>query len=256
MTIFDAIILGVVEGITEYLPVSSTAHLVLTAQLLGLKQDAFLTAYEIIVQIAPIFSVMIIYKERLIQSIDLWYKLIFAFIPTGIVGLFFHKQIEAMFSTNSTVALMILTGVVFLVIEYFYREKEHHVEDLDDVTYKQAFFIGLTQILSLIPGISRSGTTILGGMLIGLKRNASMSFSFLLAIPTMGAASGYMMLQEYEIIMQGQVELLLVGFIISFIVGYIAVKSFLAIVARYNFTPFGIYLVVAGLLFGLFGIEM
>lgn len=256
MTIFDAIILGVVEGITEYLPVSSTAHLVLTAQLLGLKQDAFMRAYEIIVQIAPIFSVMLIYKERLVQSLSLWYKLIVAFIPTGVVGFLFHKQIEAMFSTNSTVALMILTGIVFLLIEYFYQEKAHHVQDLDAVSYKQAFGIGLFQIFSLIPGISRSGTTILGAMLIGLKREAAMSFSFLLAIPTMGAASGYMMLKEYEVIMSGQVELLFVGFIISFIVGYIAVKSFLVIVARYNFTPFGIYLVVVGLLFGLFGIEM
>ncbi len=256
MTIFDAIILGIVEGITEYLPVSSTAHLILTAQLLGLKQDSFLKAYEIIVQIAPIFSVMLIYKERLVQSIDLWYKLIFSFIPTGIVGLFFHKQIEAMFSTNSTLVLMFFTGIIFLMIEYFYKEKEHHIKELDNVSYKQAFYIGIFQIFSLIPGVSRSGVTILGAMLIGLKREVSMSFSFLLAIPTMGAASGYMMLKEYEIIMQGNFELLLVGFIISFIIGYIAVKSFLAIVARYNFTPFGIYLVVMSLLFGLFGINI
>jgi len=256
MTLFDAIILGIVEGITEYLPVSSTAHLVLTAQLLGLKQDAFMKAYEIIVQIAPIFSVMLIYKERLIQSYSLWYKLIVSFIPTGIVGLLFHEQIEAMFSTNSTVALMIVTGVVFLLIEYFYKEKSHHVDDLNRVSYQQAFFIGVFQILSLVPGISRSGVTILGAMLLGLKREAAMSFSFLLAIPTMGAASGYMMLKEYETILSGSAALLFVGFIISFIVGYIAVKSFLAIVARYNFTPFGIYLVVAGLLFGLFGIDM
>jgi undecaprenyl-diphosphatase len=256
MTIFDAIILGIVEGITEYLPVSSTAHLILTAQLLGLKQDSFLKAYEIIVQIAPIFSVMLIYKERLVQSLDLWYKLIFSFIPTGVVGLFFHKQIEAMFSTNSTLILMFFTGLVFLVIEYFYKEKEHHISQLEDVSYRQALYIGIFQIFSLIPGVSRSGVTILGAMLIGLKREVSMSFSFLLAIPTMGAASGYMMLKEYETIMQGNFELLLVGFIISFIIGYIAVKSFLAIVARYNFTPFGIYLVVASLLFGLFGINI
>jgi undecaprenyl-diphosphatase len=179
-----------------------------------------------------------------------------SFVPTGIVGFLFHKQIEAMFSTNSTIALMILTGIIFLLIEFFYKEKAHHIEDLDKVSYRQAFFIGVFQILSLVPGISRSGTTILGAMLLGLKRDVAMSFSFLLAIPTMGAASGYMMLKEYEIIMAGQAELLFVGFIISFIVGYIAVKSFLAIVARYNFTPFGIYLVVAGLLFGIFGIEM
>ncbi len=256
MTLFDAVILGIIEGITEYLPVSSTAHLLLGAQLLGLEQDRFMRAFEIIVQIAPIFSVMLIYKERLIQSITLWYKLIVSFIPTGVVGLLFHKQIEALFAMNSTVALMVLTGVAFLLIEYFWREKEHHAGDLDSVSYKQAIGIGLAQTLALVPGISRSGTTILGAMLLGLKRETAMSFSFLLAIPTMSAASGYMMLKEYEVIADGNFMLLFVGFIISFVVGYIAVKSFLAIVARYNFTPFGIYLIASGLLFGLFGVEL
>jgi undecaprenyl-diphosphatase len=256
MNLFDAIILGIVEGITEYLPVSSTAHLVLTAQMLGLEQDRFMKAFEIIVQIAPIFSVMIIYKERLLQSRQLWYKLLTAFFPTGVVGFLFHEQIETLFAMNSTVALMILTGVIFLVIEYFWREKEHHVQELDAISYKQAFYIGLFQTISLVPGISRSGSTILGAMLVGLKREAAMAFSFLLAIPTMGAASGYMMLKEYRVIMDGNFSLLFVGFIISFIVGYVAVKSFLAIVARYNFTPFGIYLIVSGLIFGLLGFEM
>ncbi len=258
MTVFDAIILGVIEGITEYLPVSSTAHLLLGAQILGLKQDSFMKAFEIIVQIAPIFSVMLIYKERLIQSTALWIRLILAFIPTGIVGFLFHKQIESLFAMNSTVALMVLTGVAFLLIEYFWREKEHHVGDLEQVSLRQAFGIGLFQTLSLVPGISRSGMTILGAMLLGLKRESAMSFSFLLAIPTMGAASLYMLYKEHEVIFESTQNglMLLVGFIISFIVGYIAVKSFLAIVARYNFTPFGIYLIVSGLLFGLFGIEM
>lgn len=256
MSIFDAIILGIIEGITEYLPVSSTAHLVLTSQLLGVEQDRFATAFEIIIQIAPIFSVMIIYKERLMQSLGLWYKLIFAFIPTGFVGLLFHKQIEALFSANSTVALMVLTGIAFLAIEYFYKEKEHSVKDLDNVTYLQAFYIGLFQVLSLVPGISRSGTTILGAMLVGLKRETAMGFSFLLAIPTMSAASGYMLLKEYSALSFEHFELLGVGFVISFIVGWVAVKTFLAIVSRYNFTPFGIYLIVSGLLFGLLGVEL
>ncbi|MBN2895977.1 MAG: undecaprenyl-diphosphate phosphatase [Campylobacterales bacterium] len=258
MTLFDAVILGIIEGVTEYLPVSSTAHLVLGAQLLGLEQNPFLKAFEIIIQMAPIFAVMMIYRERLTQSATLWAKLIVAFIPTGIVGFLFHRQIEALFVMNTTVALMVLTGIAFLLIEYLWREKDHHVGNLDDVSYKQALGIGLCQTISLVPGISRSGVTILGAMLLGLKRESSMSFSFLLAIPTMGAASLYMLFKEYDIIAQsgGQIELLLVGFIVSFIVGYIAVKSFLAIVARYNFTPFGIYLVASGLLFGLFGVEL
>ncbi len=256
MTIFDSLILGIVEGLTEFLPVSSTAHLVLVGQLLHVKQDSFKTAYDIIIQIAPIFSVMIIFKERLMQSLDIWYKLIVAFIPTGIVGLLFHKQIEAMFSANSTVALMIITGIAFLAIEYFYKERDHDTKLLEDVTYMQALKVGFFQVLSLIPGVSRSGSTILGAMLIGLRRDVAMMFSFLLAIPTMGAASGYMLLKEYEHLSFDHMELLVVGFVVSFVVGWIAVKWFLAIVSKYNFTPFGIYLIVSGLLFGLFGIEM
>ncbi len=256
MTIFDSLILGIVEGLTEFLPVSSTAHLVLVGQLLHVKQDSFKTAYDIIIQIAPIFSVMIIFKERLMQSLDIWYKLIVAFIPTGIVGLLFHKQIEAMFSANSTVALMIITGIAFLAIEYFYKERDHDTKLLEDVTYMQALKVGFFQVLSLIPGVSRSGSTILGAMLIGLRRDVAMMFSFLLAIPTMGAASGYMLLKEYQHLSFDHMELLVVGFVVSFVVGWVAVKWFLAIVSKYNFTPFGIYLIVSGLLFGLFGIEM
>ena len=256
MTLFDAVVLGIIEGITEFLPVSSTAHLILASEMLGVEQGRFATAFEIIIQIAPIFSVMLIYAERLFQSLHLWFKLLIAFVPTGFVGLFFHKQIEALFAANSTVALMILTGFAFLAIEYFYREKEHAVGDLEAVSFKQAIGVGLFQVLALVPGISRSGVTILGAMLIGLKRDTAMSFSFLLAIPTMGAASGYMLLKEYSALSFGHMELLAAGFIISFVVGWIAVKAFLAIVSRYSFTPFGIYLIASGLLFGIFGIEL
>ena len=256
MTLFESAILGIVEGLTEFLPVSSTAHLVLASEIMGIKQDSFTTAYEIIIQVAPIFAVMLIFKDRLMQSMSLWVKLIVSFIPTGFVGLFFHDQIEALFSANSTVALMILTGLAFLAIEFVYKEKSHHISELDDVSMKQAIYVGLFQILALIPGVSRSGTTILGGMLVGLKRDVSMTFSFLLAIPTMGAASGYMLLKEYSALHVEHFWVLLVGFIVSFIVGWISIKGFLAIVSKYSFKPFGVYLVVAGLLFGLFGIEL
>jgi len=256
MTIFDAIILGIVEGITEYLPVSSTAHLYLAGQMLGLKQDDFLTAFEIIIQIAPIFSVMLIYRERLLQSKALWIKLIAAFVPTGIVGLLFHKQIEAMFAANSTVALMILTGIAFLAVEYTYKPKAHAVKDLEAVTMKQALAVGIFQVFALVPGISRSGMTILGGMLSGLSRDTAMAFSFLLAIPTMGAASGYTLLKEYATLSFDHLGALAVGFVVSFIIGWVAVKSFLAVVSRYSFKPFGIYLIASGLLYGLFGVNL
>ncbi len=256
MTIFEAAVLGLIEGITEFLPVSSTAHLILAGEMMGVEQNSFTTAFDIIIQIAPIFSVMLIYKERLFERFSIWMKLFVAFVPTGIVGLFFHKQIESLFAANSTVALMILTGLAFLAIEYFYKEKEHHVEALEHVSYMQSLYVGLFQVFSLIPGVSRSGMTILGGMLVGLKREAAMGFSFLLAIPTMGAASGYMLLKEFESLSFEHMSVLGVGFIVSFIVGWFAVKGFLAVVSRYSFTPFGVYLIASGVLFGLFGIEL
>lgn len=255
MTLIDSIVLGVVEGLTEFLPVSSTAHLVLASSLLKIEQDNFAKAFEIIIQIAPIFSVLIIYYEKLFQKLTLWFKLIVAFVPTGIVGLLFHTQIEAMFTPTIAAALMVLTGFAFIAIEWFYREQEHHVDDINDVSYRQALWIGLSQVLALIPGISRSGSTILGGMLAGLKREAAMSFSFLLAVPTMVAASGYTLYKEHSAFSDSDLLLLGIGFFVSFAIGYLAIKGFLALVSRYSFKPFGVYLIATGLVFWMFGIE-
>jgi len=256
MTLYEATILGIVEGITEFLPVSSTAHIALTSHILGVPQDDFMNAFNIIIQIAPIFSIMIIYSQTLFQSLDIWKKLIASFIPTGAIGFLFHHQIEAMFSSNSIVLWMIATGIFFLVVEYLYTKRGHNTAELEDVTYKQAVTIGFIQALSLIPGVSRSGSTILGGMLLGLKRETSMSFSFLLAIPTMTAASGYTLLKEYDTLSSDGMGMIAVGFVVSFFVGWATVKSFLAIAGKYNFTPFGIYLIASGILFGLFGVEL
>ena len=251
MTTYDSIILGIVEGITEFLPVSSTAHLVFASELLNVEQNSFTKAYEIIIQIAPIFAVVLIYFNTLIQSLELWKKLIASFIPTGIIGFLFHNIIEELFSSNSVILWMIITGLAFIVVELLFKEKDHHAKNLDSVTYKQAIGIGFIQALSLIPGVSRSGSTILGGMLIGLNRETAMNFSFLLAIPTMTIASGYIMFKEYHLLEYDHIELLAVGFIVSFIVGWLAVKSFLAIVSRFSFIPFGIYLLISAVGFYL-----
>ncbi len=256
MTAYEAAILGIVEGVTEYLPVSSTAHIALTSQMMGLPQNDFMNAFNIIIQIAPIFSVMIIYYHTLFQSLEIWKRLIASFIPTGAIGFLFHSQLEEMFSSNSIVLWMIATGVFFLVIEFLYAKRDHTTHELEEISYKQAISVGFIQALSLIPGVSRSGSTILGGMLLGMKRETAMSFSFLLAIPTMTAASGYTLLKEYHTLSFESISLILIGFAVSFIVGWAAVKSFLAIVSRYNFTPFGVYLIASGVLFGLFGVEL
>ncbi len=256
MTVYEAVILGIVEGVTEFLPVSSTAHIALTSQIMGLPQNDFMNAFNIIIQIAPIFSIMIIYYHTLFQSLEIWKKLIASFIPTGAIGFLFHNQIEEMFSSNSIVLWMIATGIFFLIIEFLYSKRGHTTHELENVSYKQAISVGFIQALSLIPGVSRSGSTILGGMLLGMKRETAMSFSFLLAIPTMTAASGYTLLKEYNTLSFDSITLILIGFVISFIVGWAAVKSFLALVSKYNFTPFGIYLIASGVLFGLFGVEL
>ncbi len=256
MTLYEATILGIVEGITEFLPVSSTAHIALTSQIMGITQDEFMNSFNIIIQIAPIFSIMLIYFNTLFQSLEIWKKLIASFIPTGAIGFLFHKQIETMFSANSIVLWMIATGIFFLIIEFLYFKRGHNTSELEQINYKQAISVGFIQALSLIPGVSRSGSTILGGMLLGMKRETAMSFSFLLAIPTMTAASGYTLFKEYSSLSFDGISAIAVGFLVSFVVGWAAVKSFLAIVSKYNFTPFGIYLIASGVLFALFGVEL
>lgn len=255
MTIIDSIILGVVEGITEFLPVSSTAHLVLTSQLLELEQDAFMRSFEIIIQMAPIFSVIFIYWNTLFNSKDLWFKLAVAFFPTGVIGFLFHDYIESLFTINSTIFWIALTGFIFIGFEIFYKEKKFKIGREIDISYAQAFSIGLFQSIALIPGVSRSGSTILGAMALGISRDISMRFSFLLAIPTMGIASGYTLLKNRETLNLANLELLGVGFLISFIFGIIAIKIFLKIVSKYKFIPFGIYLLLTAVLFYLFGVE-
>jgi len=251
MNIYDVLILSIVEGITEFLPVSSTAHLVLAAQMLNLTQTSFLRTFEIVIQIAPVLSIFFIYKDRLSSSVTLWIRLIAAFIPTGIAGLFLHEYLEELFSSSLTLMWMILTGIAFLAIEKYLSKSKLKRIDIEDISIKQAIGIGIFQSVSLIPGISRSGTTILGALLLGLKRESAMSFSFLLAIPTMGIATLYVLYKEAYHLTFENFELIAIGFVASFIVGYIAVKTFLAIVSRFNFTPFGYYLIASALIMSL-----
>ena len=250
MSIFDSIILAIVEGITEYLPVSSTAHITLAAQQLGVMTNTnFFMTFNIVIQLAPIFAVMLIFKEKLLASIELWKRLIFAFIPVGIVGFLMADYLEALFTESLIPLWMLLTGIMFIIIEHYHEESNKYIEHIEQTSYKQALIIGFFQVFSLIPGISRSGSTILGAMIVGFKRESAMAFSFLLAIPTMGAASGYTLLKEYKNLDFTQIELLSIGFVISFIIGWIAVKLLLEMISRYSFVPFGIYLILTALLF-------
>ena len=249
MDIFQAIIIGIIEGFTEFLPISSTGHMIVASELLGIDQDAVTKAYEVIIQFAAIMAVMLIYKEKIsLKKINLWIKLLIAFLPLAIVGFIFKDQIKTLFNVETVAWMFIIGGVVFLIVEYFYKPKEHTVKEVEAVSYAQAWWIGFAQIFSLVPGTSRAGATIIGGMLSGLDRKTSSDFSFLLAIPVMGAVTAYDLLKHYKEFADANWVAFGVGFIVAFMVAYITVKLFLVFIQKFSFVPFGIYRIVFGVL--------
>jgi undecaprenyl-diphosphatase len=249
MQIIDSIILGVIEGFTEFLPISSTGHLIVASEFLGLEQTDINKAYEVIIQFAAILAVILNYPDKFsIKKIELWKKLTLAFIPIGAVGFLFSHQVKAMFSIEIVAIMFIIGGVIFLIVEKFYDEKKSHIDDVEKVTYKQALYIGFAQIFALIPGTSRAGSTIIGAMLVGLNRRASAEFSFLLAFPVMCATTGYDLLKHYKDFTDANFLVLGVGFIISFIVAFLTIKLFLKFLQNFTFVAFGIYRIIFGII--------
>jgi undecaprenyl-diphosphatase len=247
MDIFDSILLGIIEGFTEFLPISSTGHLIVASEFLNIDQTEVTKAYHVIIQFAAILAVLLNYKEKFsIKKIELWKKLILAFIPIGIVGFIFSSQIKAMFDIKIVAIMFIVGGIVFLIVEKFYKETENHIDDVEKVTYKQALWIGIAQIAALIPGTSRAGSTIIGAMLVGLNRKASAEFSFLLAFPVMCATTGYDLLKHYKDFTDANFVVLGVGFVTAFLVAYLTIKLFLKFLENFTFVAFGIYRIVFG----------
>ena len=250
MNFFDSIILGIIEGITEFLPISSTAHLILTADLLGLSQSEFLKSFEIIIQFGAILAVVVLYWKLFLKW-EVLKKLIVAFIPTGILGLIFYKIIKTYFLESTSLILwtLFLGGIFLIIFEKWHKEKENASEDIANISYKHCFYIGLFQSIAMIPGISRSATTILGGLLIGLRRKTIVEFSFLLAVPTMLVASGFDLLNNIEKFSLSESHLLAVGFITSFGMAILGIKFFLAYIPKRTFIAFGIYRIIIVILF-------
>lgn len=249
MDFFQAIIIGIIEGFTEFLPISSTGHMIVASQFLGVPQDALMKAYEVIIQFAAILAVLLLYKEKVtFQKRVLWQKLFVAFLPLAIVGFIFKDEVKALFTVQIVAWMFIVGGVVFLIVEHFYQEKASHVCDVEQVSYQQSLWIGVAQIFSLIPGTSRAGATIIGGLLTGLDRKTSMEFSFLLAIPVMGAVTGYDLLKHYHEFMQVHWGVFVVGFITAFVVAYITIKLFLSFIQRFTFVSFGVYRILFGII--------
>lgn len=250
MTVFDSIILGVIEGITEFLPISSTGHLIVASEFLGIDQNSVNKAYEVIIQFAAILAVVLNYPSKFTFShINLWTKVFISFLPIAAIGFIFSDQVKALFSFEVVAWMFIIGGVVFLIVERFYDESETHTKDIEDITYKQASWIGFAQIFALIPGTSRAGSSIIGAMLVGLNRKASAEYSFLLAFPVMCATTAYDLLKHHEELLQGANLINLgVGFVVAFLVAFAAIKLFLKFLENFTFIAFGIYRIVFGIL--------
>lgn len=251
MTIFQTIIMSLVEGITEFLPISSTGHLILTAQTLGLTQDDFMKTFEISIQLGAILSVVVLYWRQLIVDVRVLTRVIAAFIPTAVLGLIFYKIIKTYLLTSSAIVLwsLLVGGFVLIIFELLHEEKEGAIEDLASIPFGTSLLIGLFQAVAMVPGVSRSAATIVGGLVLGLKRKTIVEFSFLLAVPTMAAATGLDLLKNATSFSNNQIGLLSVGFVLSFVSALAAVKFLLQFIKNHTFISFGIYRIAVAIAF-------
>lgn len=249
------ILLGIVEGVTEFLPVSSTGHLILAGALLGFKGEASGT-FEIVIQLGAILSVIVLYWRRFWdvfvglgrrdpRAIAFTRNVALAFLPSAVIGLIVYKMVKAMLESPMTVAVaLVVGGIAILVIERLVRAPK--VTNVEQMSWKVALGIGLIQCLAMIPGVSRSGATIMGALGLGVDRKTAAEFSFFLAVPTMLAASAYDLYKNAESIGSDGWLAIAIGFVVSFVVALLVIRWFLGIVTRHGFTPFAWYRIVAG----------
>lgn len=252
MTIPDAIFLSFVEGITEFLPISSTGHLLLAARLLNIPQTEFVKTFEICIQFGAICAVILLYFQKLTQNSRLWKYIILAFIPSGILGFLLYRIIKQTFFTNLliTISALIIGGIVLIVFEQW--KKNEQSKTIEQLSMIDAIVIGIGQSLAVIPGVSRSAASIIAGMLVGLSKKDAVEFSFLLAVPTIAIASVFDFSQSYKTLNTEDFILLGIGFFTSFFFAVIAIRFFLRIVNRQSLTFFGVYRIILGIIFFLF----
>ena len=253
MKIVEAVIFSVVEGITEFLPISSTGHLILTGQLLHLSQTEFLKSFEIAIQLGAILSVVVLYGRSFLVNFEILKRVLAAFMPTAVLGFLFYKAVKRFLLAGSQTVLwsLFLGGIFLVAFELLYREKEGAVDDIAQIPYSKAVLIGVFQSIAMVPGVSRAAATIYGGLILGLKRKTIVEFSFLLAVPTMAAAVALDLLKSAAAFSAGDLGMLGTGLVISFAVALFAVKFLLGFIKNHNFIPFGIYRIALALIFWL-----
>lgn len=247
MNTFQALVLAIIEGITEFLPVSSTGHMILASTYFGIEHDEFTKLFTIVIQLGAILSVVVLYFKRFFQTIGFYFKLLAAFVPAVVLGLIFSKKIDALLENPITVAVsLLLGGIILLQVDDWFGHSENV-----EITYAKAIKIGFFQCLAMIPGISRSGASIVGGMSQNLSRTAAAEFSFFLAVPTMLGATVKKCYDYYKdgyVLTDDQINLLVIGNIAAFVVAMIAIKGFIGFLSKNGFKIFGYYRIIAGLI--------
>lgn len=257
--LFKAVFLGIVEGLTEFIPVSSTAHLLISSYLIDF-QTIKNAVFEIVIQFGAILAICVIYRQKIFNVIcnlqkknqqQFTLNLILAFLPAAIIGGLFHGFIKEYLFSNLVIAIaLIFGGIVMIIIDR--KPKKSSIEEVDNIKPLSAFYIGLFQCIAMIPGVSRSGATIIGGLLFGLNRKVATEFSFFLAIPTIAAASFYDLYKNSSELTGSNIEIILVGLLASFFSAILVIKWFIGFVSKHNFVPFGIYRIIVGILILLF----
>ena len=251
MTVFETIIIAIVEGITEFLPISSTGHMAITSAIMGINKEPFTKLFEIVIQLGAILSVVVLYWRKFFdfKKVSFYIKLIIAIIPALAFGYFLKDHIEKIMEKPVIIAVIMLAGgLVLLFVDKWFKYSDTDSEEA--ISNKQAFVIGLYQVLSIVlPGLSRSAATIIGGMQQKLTRNVAAEFSFFLAVPTMAAATGYKLLKGRELIMEHpeNLKLLLIGNVVAFVVAMLAIKFFIDSLKKYGFKVWGYYRILVGI---------
>ncbi|WP_138476381.1 undecaprenyl-diphosphate phosphatase [Dyadobacter bucti] len=244
MSIWQAIILAIVEGITEFLPVSSTGHMIIASSFMGISHLEFTKMFTVNIQFGAILSVLVLYWKRFFQTTDFYFKLFVAFLPAAVIGFLLNDFIDALLENVVVVAISLLVGGIILI---FIDRIANDSTKEREISYFDALKIGFFQCIAMIPGVSRSASTIIGGMLQGLSRKQAAEFSFFLAVPTMAAAGGYKLLKTYDTIQAADIKVLLIGNLVAFVVAMLAIKFFISFLTKYGFKVFGYYRIILGL---------
>ncbi len=258
MSYIQAIIIAIIQGITEFLPISSTGHMIIAESLMKIDNPEFAKLFTVNIQFGSILSVLVLYWRRFFQSFDFYLKLLIAFIPAAVIGFLLNDYIDALLENVLVVAVsLLLGGIVLLFVDKWFKNAKD--TEPPKISFLTALKIGFFQCLAMIPGVSRSAASIVGGMTQKLNRKNAAEFSFFLAVPTLFAAAGYKLLKSYHTIQSKDISLLLVGNIVAFIVALIAIKTFISFLTKYGFKVFGYYRIVLGaiiIILYIFGIEL